>query len=231
MIEREITIGDCRLIQGDCLAVLPMLERGSVGAVVTDPPYGMNYSGSPDSRGCNNFHTRQGEIAHKSRVTVIGDDRPFDPSPFLQWPCTFTGAQWFYDRLPAGGGLHCWDKRGTYKKLSFADGDMVWNHKRTGCEVFRCLWRGLCRHTETTEPFDHPTQKPVVVMEWLIRLNGCDQSATILDPFAGSGSTGVACVRTGRKFIGIEKDPGYFDIACRRIREAYDAQALFGGHQ
>jgi len=74
--------------------------------------------------------------------------------------------------------------------------------------------------------FCHPSQKPIEVMEWCIR-QVPDDAETIFDPFMGSGTTGVACVKLGRKFIGIEIDSGYFEIACKRISDAYSQPDLF----
>ncbi len=79
-----------------------------------------------------------------------------------------------------------------------------------------------------TEVGSHPTQKPVALMEYMVKTYS-DAGDTVLDPFMGSGTTGVACVKTGRKFIGIEKEPKYFEIAKRRITEAYESQALLAG--
>ena len=201
--------GNVRLYCGDCLEILPTLE--GVDAVVSDPPYGMKYRRSGSSK---NSISSTGKVFTES---IIGDDRPFDPTPWILHDCVFTGAQWFYDRLPPGGSLHCWDKRGNYKPLDQADADMVWCSRRKNSRVFHLVWRGLCRHAEHTQKFVHPTQKPVALMEWMI---GMVDGTTILDPFMGSGTTGVACVRTGRKFIGIELDRGYFDIAVNRIEKA-----------
>jgi DNA modification methylase len=87
-------------------------------------------------------------------------------------------------------------------------------------QVFRCVWRGLCRHVEYDQRIEHPTQKPVAVMRWMLDLLEVPEGATVLDPYMGSGSTGVACMQTGRNFIGIEIDEGYCEIARRRIAEA-----------
>ena len=76
---------------------------------------------------------------------------------------------------------------------------------------------------------DHIAEKPPAVMSWCV--GAVRKGGVVLDPFFGSGATGAACVRSGRPFIGIERDPWSFDTACRRIREAYEAQALFGGVQ
>jgi len=99
------------------------------------------------------------------------------------------------------------------------------------CEVaWTSQWREACRVFDyspaSAERKQHPTQKPLALMRWCIGRLPAD-AATILDPFMGSGTTGVACVHEGRSFIGIEREPAYFDIACRRIEEAYRQPRLF----
>ena len=208
------------LYHGDCLAILPTLGAGSVDAVVTDPPYGMKYVGhSGGGRTCHSgkkFNRTSDHI----KATILGDDKPFDPLPWLLWPCVFSGANWFYDRLPPGGSLHSWDKRGEYKRFSFADADIIWCSRRVKSQTFRLVWRGICRHAENNNKIVHPTQKPVALTEWMIGLSGVDSDATILDPFMGSGTTGVACIKTGRRFIGIEIDEKYCEVAAKRIQDA-----------
>lgn len=201
------------LIHGDCLEVMHTL--GLIDAVISDPPYGMKYkSGANSSRSISSTGKRFTE-------RVLGDDKDFDPTPFLRFPTVaFTGAQHFYDRLPRGGSLHCWDKRGNYKPLDQADADMIWVSRKMPSRVFHLVWRGICRHAENTQRIEHPTQKPVALMEWMLDLAGVPEGATVLDPYMGSGTTGVACVNTGRNFIGIEKDAGYYAIAEKRIAEA-----------
>jgi site-specific DNA-methyltransferase (adenine-specific) len=202
-----------RLFNGDCLDVLPKLA--GVDAVVTDPPYGIAYRRGSSSRTgvCTTWKPKSRPIA--------GDGVPFDPSPWLAFPAiAFTGAQYFYDRLPPGGVIHCWDKRGNYKPLDQADADMVWCSTPNKSRVFHLAWRGLCRHAENRTRFVHPTQKPVALMAWIIGLLKLPPGATILDPYAGSGTTGVAAVQMGFKFIGCEIDPGYFQTMRSRIAEA-----------
>ena len=213
--KRKEVIGNATLFLGDCLEVLPTL---SADAIITDPPYGMNYKSGANSR---NSISSTGK---RFTETITGDNKPFDPSPFLRFKAVrFTGAQHFYDRLPAGGTLHVWDKRGDYKPLDQSDGDVIWSNDPGVVRVFHCVWRGLCRHVETDEPILHPTQKPIALMRWL-----CEQTeGMVLDPFMGSGTTGVACMNLGRKFIGIEIEPKYFDIACLRIENAQRQERLF----
>src|SRR5690606_15029615 len=91
--------------------------------------------------------------------------------------------------------------------------------------MFRHEWAGFRRGAEQGIERHHPTQKPVALMSWC--LTHIPNAKTILDPFMGSGTTGVACVKAGRKFIGIEREPSYFDIACERIRKAYAQPDMF----
>lgn len=174
---------------GDCLDILPTLADGSVDAVLTDPPYGIRYKSGKISP---NSISRTGK---RFSVIIRGDDRPFDPGPWLEFPSVaFTGAQYFYGRLPDGGSLHCWDKRGNYKPLDQADADVIWCSKSGASRVFHLAWRGICRHAENSDRFEHPNQKPISLIRWIIGLMKLKPGATILDPYMGSGSTGVAAI-------------------------------------
>jgi site-specific DNA-methyltransferase (adenine-specific) len=210
-----VQIGSATLYRGDCREILPTL--GPVDAVVTDPPYGARYKSGPNSR--SSIST----TGKRFSCTIIGDEKPFDPTPLFGFGrVIMTGAQYFYDRLPAGGSLHVWDKRGEYKRLDQSDADIIWDSQKGASRTFHCVWRGICRHTENNRPIEHPTQKPIVLMRWCIeRL--AESVQIVLDPFMGSGTTGVACAQLGRRFIGIEIEPRYFDIACRRIEAAQAA--------
>jgi len=191
-----------RLILGDCLEVMKGLPSGSVDAVITDPPYGVNYKSSP----------------YWNRVRIIGDDKPFNPIPFLVFPVVILfGANYYAGSLPVDGGWLIWDKRDrTSRKLPGSDGEMAWTNATKQVRIYCRCWMP---HTIRGERKFHPTQKPVdLIREWIAEFT--KPGDTILDPFMGSGTTGVACVQTGRDFIGIEIDPGYFAIAERRIKEA-----------
>lgn len=214
---REEIIGDCRLILGDCLEVMPML--GKVDAVVTDPPYGIGY-----------VHSGGGGKLAKScsfgGVKIEGDDKPFDPSPFLNFETVVLfGANHFADKLPSSSNWLIWDKRDGICQNDQADCEIAWTNKKGPARIIRHLWNGMLKDSERGLSRVHPTQKPIVVMEWVIKQVGSPDN--ILDPFMGSGTTGVACVKLGRKFIGIELDEKYFDIACRRREEAYKQPDLF----
>jgi site-specific DNA-methyltransferase (adenine-specific) len=219
--------GSVRLWCADCLDLLPQLEAGSVDAVVTDPPYGIAYcKGSGGSTA--GYSGRKG-INGRNIEAIAGDDVPFDPTPFLDFPKVLMwGADHFAQRLPHGRFI-CWDKLdGKTSWDSFSDVEFAWHNQRGASRIIRYVWKGMCQGAgeDKGSTRDHPTQKPVVVMRWSLEEAGVERGETVLDPFMGSGTTGVACVRTGRRFIGIEKEPKYFDIACRRIETELRKTAL-----
>lgn len=236
---RVETIGSATLYLGDCREILPTMPK--VDAVITDPPYGQAYK-------VNTFHkggTRDHAVVHRNGATLMvrpnvhaeihGDDAPFDPAHLiglapavLMW-----GSHKFGDRLPRGRTL-VWDKVPTGKVRSQGDGETAWTNVNPDgpLRIFRLLWDGLCvgqgsRHEVTAgQKRHHPMQKPEALMRWCIQQAG--DPASILDPYMGSGSTGIAAIQMGREFIGIESVPAYFDIACRRIDDAQRQGRLIG---
>ena len=208
------------LYHGDYLEILPTLESGSVDAVVTDPPYGMDAKVDYRSR-------KRGALAEGNDfMPIIGDSTPFDPTPWILFPvvCLF-GANWYADSLPPSGAWIIWDKLDgltSEREVGFNDNsdcELIWTNQGKAARIIRHRWMGCMKASEHGNRRVHPTQKPVALMVSIINYL-TSPGATILDPFMGSGTTGVACVQTGRKFIGIEIDKGYFEIAKRRIEEA-----------
>lgn len=222
---------DCRLIFGDCLDMLPTLS--GVDAVVTDPPYGIAHRCNFASRGRGSTcGTRPGTgkpVWNNPRSNdypdVIGDAEPFDPAPILALnvPTVLWGANHYADKLPASGGWLVWDKMRP-DDLDQATCELAWTNCVKGVRRFRHLWNGMMRASEHGKNY-HPTQKPIALMAWVLTLPWMPKG-TVLDPFMGSGTTGIACLQTGRKFIGIEKDPTYFAVAQKRIADAL-ASPLF----
>ena len=216
MTYREEIIGDCRLILGDCRDVLPTLGR--VDAVVTDPPYGIEYKSHLENLGAQRFEA------------IVNDDGNLDLRSILTFaPIVLSfGANCYPHQLPHRGRWLCWDKRtidGSADKMMGSPFELAWASKTSGFDkIVRVLHGGVVNADGGKR--EHPTQKPVSVMIQAIQWVAND-AQTILDPFMGSGTTGVACVNLGRKFIGIEREPKYFDIACRRIAEAYKQPRLF----
>lgn len=167
-------------------------------------------------------------VSKFNNVAIHGDDRPFDPSHLLEIAPSVLlwGANHFADRLPASSKWLVWDKRRGFTRNDFADCEIAWTNGRGPARLINHYWNGMMRDSEKGVPRVHPTQKPIVVMEWALG-EVSSPGQLILDPYMGSGTTGVACIRTGRSFIGIEIDEGYFDIACKRIREAYAQPDMF----
>jgi len=217
--KRREVIGDCTLYLGDCLAVMPTL--GKVDCVVTDPPYGVGYNPTRSQKSA-----ASGNRKHQTKI--VGDDAPFDPTPFLgvdKW--IFWGANNFSHKLPGAAGWLAWDKRdggSLFRGFMASDFELAASNTSGRTHIISHKWCGHLRQSER-DLYVHPTQKPVAVMEWC--LGFLPDATTILDPFMGSGTTGVACVKLGRKFVGIELDAGYFDIACKRIEDAYRQPDMF----
>lgn len=218
-IIREERIGDCRLIQGDCLAVMP--ELGRFDAVVTDPPYGIGESAGKARTRTSGLTSK---IRSASRYQRDYGDKDWDDNTadeaislavsLAKNSIVFGGN--YYDLPPTSCWL-VWDKENG--ATDFADCELAWTNLPKAVRRLKFLWNG-CMRKERHIDRQHPTQKPVGVMEWCMG-HLPDTAQTILDPFMGSGTTGVACVKLGRKFTGVELDKDYFDIACSRIEEAY----------
>ncbi len=217
-----VEIGDCKLALGDCRDILPTL--GPVDAVVTDPPYGIAHKAHANGKSTGAQKRRN--KAYGS-ATIHGDDEKFDPSHLMGFPAVLLwGANHFAQSLPRGRWL-AWNKLGTLEPWdSFSDVEFAWLNTRGSDRIFSLLWKGLAQGEKLGggERF-HPTMKPIRLMEWC--LGFLPDAKTVADPYMGSGTTGVACVNLGRSFIGIEREPSYFDIACRRIEEAYRQPRLF----
>lgn len=201
---RKEVIGDCTLYQGDCLEVMPLI--GGVDAVVTDPPYGIGINKS------NRLSVSRGH----------GDENWDDEAPDIQFligmgvPSIVWGGNYF--DLPPTRCVLSWDKNNAGR--DFADFEMAWTN------LDMVARRIIHRPMNMDGGKLHPTQKPVRVMTWCIDyLPG--EARVICDPFMGSGTTGVACAKRGLSFIGIEREAKYFDIACRRVEEAYNQPDMF----
>jgi DNA modification methylase len=216
-ILKDVRIGNQRLILGDCLQVMPLL--GKVDAVVTDPPFGIKMDRGVGTGGFSGFGDGARRERHVNRYAGGWDgDRPpeaaFDMLLDAAESHIVWGGQFFADVLPPQGKWLFWDKIQTMP--SFGDGELAWT-SIPGAAVKQFTYNGSGLHAKEKNRV-HPTQKPVALMEWC--LGFLPNAKTILDPFMGSGTTLVACQRMGRHGVGIELDPDYFEIACKRVDEA-----------
>jgi len=188
--------------------------------VVTDPPYGIAYSPGGGGGGIHRADGRKWRKTFTGANQVLHDNEDFDPAPVLALnkPTVMWGGNHYASRLPNQPGWLIWDKRRGTARNDFADCEMAWTNTGRPARVLRHLWNGMLRDSERGETRLHPTQKPIHVMEWCLEELDVPDGAVVLDPYMGSGSTGVACIRTGRAFVGIEKDPDVFEIALARLR-------------
>lgn len=203
-----------QIIHGDCADVLATLTE-KPAAVVCDPPYGDDH---------DTDYTRFSDGANAGRGVfraIHGDDAPFDPAPLLTLAprVVLFGANRFSDRLPCGSWL-VWDKRtpGGAKNV-MSDGEVAWDSHGRGVYIFGHTWDGFNRASERRTQY-HPTQKPVALMRWVLERLRLPPGALVVDPYAGSGPVGVACVHLGLRYIGIERDAEYVATARQRITDA-----------
>ena len=223
---RTEVIGNATLYLGDCLEILPTLPK--VDAVITDPPYGVGYAGSATK------HSVRDGIGYLSF-----DDTPENIRESIV--PRFVAALEKAERAALTPGIHC------ARMYPQPTGEgVIWypsgaNSGPWGFITHQPIYYyGKCpfladkkgrrptgfQSTESAEQNGHPCPKPVAQMQWIVN-RASRYGETILDPFMGSGTTGVACMNLGRKFIGIEIEDRYFDIACRRIDDAQRQQRLF----
>lgn len=212
-MHRKETIAEgIDLYLGDCREILPTLGR--FDAVVTDPPYGIKKDGQKRTTGGHG-----GRKAYDFKGWDQERPAPEIFSLLLQSGAKHViwGGNYFADLFPPTGKWLVWDKG---QRINQSDGELAWTSENGALRIFE-----LNRVALMTDGAQHPTQKPVEVMRWSIQQ--LNHPKTIVDPFMGSGTTGVAAVDLGLSFTGIEIDPGFYDIACTRIEAAHKAPRLF----
>jgi site-specific DNA-methyltransferase (adenine-specific)/modification methylase len=221
-MSEPVIIGNATLYLGDCRKILPTLPK--VDAVVTDPPYGVSRDKGMGLGGWGLTGNRTNCLRRydgdwdssrpeSSTITALLDAADLH----IVW-----GGQFFADVLPVQGKWLFWDKCQTMP--SFGDGELAWT-SLPGNAVKQFTYNGSGLHAKKKDRV-HPTQKPLRLMKWCIEQLPAN-AHTILDPYMGSGTTGVACAQMGRAFIGCEIDPRYFDIACKRIEQAQRQSDMF----
>lgn len=198
------------LMQGDMLDILPTL--GEFDAVITDPPYGIAAGREKPHNGWADYGISDWDLTRPPRAA-------FDAILAQSRVQIIWGGNYFTDYLPPSMQWLIWDK--CQSDFSLADVEMAWTNQRKAARRIN-----YPRAKALRDGKEHPTQKPVELMSWCIDQLPADVG-TILDPFMGSGTTGVAAIKRGKAFYGIEKEARYFDIACRRISDALSRPDLF----
>lgn len=201
----QVQIGDCILIHGDCLDVLPTQSDGLVDAIISDPPYGVDaaeWDGRVPHELITDFlRIASGPVVWFGSASNAVDDAksfPVPPDRMMIWSPRFTLSKCAKDGF------------------AYRFHPIWWWRVRTQSAV---AWDVLDDPTECGNWWKHNCTKPVGLMDKLVCAT-TDEGQIVLDAFMGSGTTGVSCVRRGRKFIGIEKDRRHFEVACERIRQA-----------
>ena len=225
------------LLQGDCIDLLPKIPDGSIDAIITDPPYflGMTHNGQ---RGCFNDLAICKPFYQKLFTEY---KRALKPDGCVYFFCDWRSYAFYYpifDSVLGARNMLVWDKQsGAGNFYTYQHELVIFTTKRNAFNVkgTKNIITGIRSFStgakKTNGEKVHPTQKPIELIEKFI-LDSTDAGDTVLDSFAGSGTTGVACINTGRKFIGMELDDQYFDIAKQRIEKALTEkqQNLFGEH-
>lgn len=214
-----VEIGPCTLIYADCLSILPLL-KGDL--LLADPPYGMGYKSNHNSG-------RRGEWAKYVRgedfKPINGDAEPFDPIPWFMYPkVVLWGANYYSESLEQNNNWLVWDKRDGSTSDKQADCELAWTNLPGPPRLFSHKWRGIIRAGEeniSRQPKLHPNQKPVALMDWVIEQCKPTGDETIIDPYMGSASMGVAALRRGMRYIGVDNDINHFHTACARIFDEY----------
>ncbi|CAB5212378.1 DNA methylase N-4/N-6 [uncultured Caudovirales phage] len=204
----KVEFENATLYLGDCMEILPTLEK--VDAVITDPPYGL---GERMKGGTKRFRTGEGGM----NTLGTWDAKPVENLLKLVTDAGDIVMVWggnYYD-MPASRGWLVWAKSNSVETM--ASIELCWTNRDMNSKHFNHPCGGWDRL--------HPTEKPIALMRWCIERAGNPQN--IADPFMGSGTTGVAAIQMGRKFIGIEREPKYFDIACQRIEQASKQVDMF----
>lgn len=209
----KVEIGNAILYHADCEELLDLL---SADALISDPPYGINLH-----KMSSTYRSRFVKAANE--YLVYGDDQPFNPAPWLGYDkAILWGGNHYCSRLPDARNWIIWDKREGTTSDNQADCEMAWTNLPGPARLYSQLWRGMCRRGEENMSLQrrvHPTQKPVALMMWCIEQCKLEPGSVIADPYMGSGTTGVAAVRLGHKFIGVEYEERHFETACQRIEQ------------
>lgn len=209
----SVASGSLLLWNADCREIIPHIAK--VDAVITDPPYGIGFAAQP-----TRYQRANGMVAAE-----WDNERPQDIIDELvrrSWPLVIWGGNYF--TLPPSRGWLVWSKTGNAP--SMADLEMAWTNRDMNARAFEKSVKSASLE-KSLQHAPHPTQKPVALMAWSMESLAVPEGGTVLDPFMGSGTTAIACIRTGRKFIGVERDPAHFKTAVERIRRELAQGDLF----
>ena len=203
---------------GDCLDFMREMPDKSVDLVLTDPPYGIGENHKKNNSRAN--PTYKWRDAHPTDYGEYNWDESAPSKEYFNEIFRVSKDQIIfggnYFNLPPTSCWIIWDKKSL---CDYADAELAWTSFKSAVRIFRWMWCGFRQEDiEHKEKRDHPTQKPLPLMMWCLEKYS-KEGMTVLDPFMGSGTTCVACVKTGRNYIGIDKEPTYVEIARKRLEK------------
>lgn len=211
------------VIQGDCLDVMKSMPDKCIDLVLTDPPYGIDITNQSQGKG--------GGVAKKIDYKNTNFDKSipskyyFDEMKRISKNQIIWGGNYFSEYLENSSCWLVWDKDNS--TTDFADCELAWTNFKTATRKYKFKWMGMLQENmKNKEKRFHPTQKPVALFQWIL-YNYSQPGMTILDPFAGSGTTAIACLETGRNYILVEKEPEYIEIINKRIATWKEQGRLF----
>jgi site-specific DNA-methyltransferase (adenine-specific) len=208
------------IYHGDCRELAPLIF--GVSGLVSDPPYGMRDKSARGSRRSSVPVPNVGSnLQRRNWESIAGDDQPFDPALWLNYPkVVLFGAVHYSHLLPASRRWLIWDKREGTASDDNADCDFAWTNLNGPARLYSQLWRGLMRRgRENAEVLQHPHQKPIALMRWVLTLCEFSPKDVVLDPYMGSGSTLAAAKELGLSATGIELEERYCEIAAKRLSQ------------
>ena len=212
-----------------------------VALVHADPPYGVAERTDRQSKGRGfakgSKKPRYGGASARDFPPVFGDDSPYDPAPLLalKRPTVLWGANHYAPRVPESPSWVLWDKREETTPDDNADGELAWSNLGGPLRIFRHLWRGTCRASETGTPHLHPTQKPVALSTWVFGRAKLKPGDLVFVPYLGSGPDLPAARAAGLKIVACDVEQWCCDTAIARLgavtvaRAAEPVGPLFGG--
>lgn len=214
------------VILGDAYEIIDVFKDDC--RLIGDPPWGIAYQSTHNTgrRNGTAYLRTDGDFP-----PIVGDDKSFNPKPFLRFKTVcLWGANNYAHLLPPSRGWLVWDKLAGKTPTDGSDCELAWTNQDMPIRMYTHLWRGLIRAGEENVSKArklHPHQKPVALMAWVLRTLKVTVGDTVIDPFMGSGSLGVACWRLGINYVGIEVDPHYYEVATERLTDELRQPTLF----
>jgi site-specific DNA-methyltransferase (adenine-specific) len=211
-----------KIICADSLQVMKEIPDKEIDLVLTDPPYGLGRNNHENNKSRVKLAdpTDWGQVLWDENIP---DKRYFDEIFRISKNQIIFGGNYFTEYLPSRSCWLVWDKDNSG---DFADCELIWTSFKSATRKIKWRWNGMLQEDPIhKEKRYHPTQKPIGLIKWVLEKYS-ERGDIICDPFCGSGSIPIACLKTERRFIGIEKEPIYYEISLKRLKPWYEQKRL-----